>query len=141
MREGETERGGEESAPNRRNVIRRHTDLDVYRRSFDAAMQLFQLSKSFPVEERYSLTDQVRRSSRSVSANITEAWRKRRYPASFVAKLSDAEGEAAETQNWIEFALACNYIDTDQARDLLAEYDNIIGKLVNMINHPDQWKL
>lgn len=104
-------------------------------------MQLFQLSKSFPVEERYSLTDQVRRSSRSVSANITEAWRKRRYPASFVAKLSDAEGEAAETQNWIEFALACNYIDTDQARDLLAEYDNIIGKLVNMINHPDQWKL
>ena len=83
--------------------ITRHQELEVYKRSVAAAMQIFDLSKSFPKEEIYSLTDQIRRSSRSVSANIAEAWRKRRYEAAFVAKLNDAEGEAAETQTWIEY--------------------------------------
>lgn len=86
-------------------MITRHQDLDVYKKAFEAAMDLFSVSKTFPKEETYSLTDQIRRSSRSVCANLAEAWRKRRYQAAFVAKLSDSEGEAAETQTWIEFAV------------------------------------
>ncbi len=101
--------------------INRHTDLDVYKKGFSAAMEIFRISKDFPTEERYSLTDQVRRSSRSVCANITEAWRKRRYPAAFVAKLSDAEGEAAETQTWIQFSIECKYIDRNTAKILYTE--------------------
>src|SRR5262249_42936417 len=84
--------------------IREHTELAVYQKGFDAAMLIFEMSKKFPKEETYSLTDQIRRSSRSVCANLAEAWRKRRYKAAFIAKLSDAESEAAETQVWIEFA-------------------------------------
>jgi four helix bundle protein len=122
-------------------LIRKHTDLDVYKLSFETAMSLFEITKFFPTEERYSLTDQVRRASRSVSANITEAWRKRRYPAAFVSKLSDAEAEAAETQTWLQYAVACFYITTDQARPLYAAYDSIIGMLVTMIKNPDHWKL
>lgn len=98
--------------------ITRHQELDVYRKSFDAAMSLFEASKGFPKEETYSLTDQIRRSSRSVCANLAEAWRKRRYQAAFVAKLNDSEGEAAETQTWIEFAVACGYLDREIARDI-----------------------
>lgn len=94
-----------------RKPIRSHSDLDVYRLAFDVAMQVFELSKEFPAEERYSLTDQIRRSSRSVCANLAEAWRKRRYKRAFVLKLSDAEAEAAETQTWIEFAVKCQYLD------------------------------
>ncbi len=91
--------------------IRKHTDLKVYQLSFEAGMEVFELSKKFPKEERYSLTDQIRRSSRSVSGNIAEAWRKRRYPKSFVAKLSDSDGESAETQVWLDYALDCKYIE------------------------------
>jgi len=104
-------------------------------------MEIFRLSKDFPKEERYSLTDQVRRSSRSVCANITEAWRKRRYPAAFVAKLSDAEGEAAETQTWLQFAVECEYIDREKAKVLYSEYDAILGMLVRMISDPASWTL
>ncbi len=125
----------------RKTTIRKHTDLEVYQRSFEAAMQFFELSKIFPVEERYSLTDQGRRSSRSVCANLAEAWRKRRYPAAFVSKLSDSEAEATETQTWIQFAVECNYIEREPARTLYAEYDDIIGMLVNMIKNPQSWKL
>jgi len=82
--------------------IHQHTDLEVYKKAFDAAMLIFEMSKKFPKEETYSLTDQIRRSSRSVCANLAEAWRKRRYKAAFIAKLSDAESEAAETQVWLE---------------------------------------
>jgi four helix bundle protein len=85
--------------------ILRHQDLIVYRKAVEAAMQILEISKTFPKEETYSLTDQIRRSSRSVSANIAEAWRKRRYVAAFISKLNDAEGEAAETQTWLEFAV------------------------------------
>ena len=87
-----------------------HRDLEVYKKAFDAAMQIFDLSRSFPKEETYSLTDQIRRSSRSVCANLAEAWRKRRYEKAFISKLSDSESEAAETQVWLEFATKCGYI-------------------------------
>jgi four helix bundle protein len=114
-------------------------ELEVYQLAMAAAMKLFELSKRFPLEERYSLTDQVRRSSRSVCANLAEAWRKRRYPNAFVSKLSDAEAEAAETQVWIEFALKCAYLAPDQADELDESYDYIQGKVVNMLTHPEQW--
>ena len=91
--------------------IRTHRDLEVYEKAFGAAMMIFECSKSFPKEETYSLTDQMRRSSRSVCANLAEAWRKRRYEAAFVSKLSDCEAEAAETQTWIEFAVKSDYLD------------------------------
>jgi four helix bundle protein len=119
--------------------IRSHCDLDVYNKGFEAAMRAFELSKRFPREERYSLTDQVRRSSRSVCTNLAEAWRKRRYEAAFVSKLSDAEMEAAETQSWIQFAVRCRYVKRDVAAPIYQEYDEILGKLVNMINHTECW--
>ncbi|AUB37570.1 S23 ribosomal protein [Nostoc flagelliforme CCNUN1] len=103
---------------NSTRVIKDHKDLEIYKMAFDSAMIIFELSKKFPVEERYSLTDQIRRSdarrlanaslSRSVCANFAEGWRKRRYQAAFVAKLNDCEAESAETQTWIEFAVKCN---------------------------------
>ena len=99
-------------------------------------MRIFDLSKSFPKEEIYSLTDQVRRSSRSICANIAEAWRKRRYQSAFIAKLSDAEGEAAETQTWIEFAVRCGYLEREVAKELFLEYDEVISMIVSMVNNP-----
>ena len=99
------------------------------------------MSKAFPKEETYSLTDQIRRSSRSVCANIAEAWRKRRYPLAFVSKLSDSEAEAAETQTWLQFAVKCGYLSALEAKALYKDYDAIIGMLVSMITHRDQWKL
>ena len=122
-----------------KKAITSHQDLRVYQMSFDAAMKIFELSKTFPVEERYSLTDQIRRSSRSVGANLAEAWRKRRYEAAFLAKLNDCESEAAETQIWIEFAVKCNYLTVETGRSLYATYNQIIGSLVNMIRHPEPW--
>lgn len=116
-----------------------HHDLEVYQIAFKAAMQIFELTKKFPVEERYSLTDQIRRSSRSVCANLAEAWRKRRYKAAFIAKLSDSEAEAAEIQTWIEFAVRCHYLDLETARELYNTYNRIIGKLVNMIHTASTW--
>lgn len=123
------------------NRITRHTELKVYQRAFEAAMMIFQLSKTFPKEEVYSLTDQMRRSSRSVCANLAEAWRKRRYPAAFVSKLNDVEAEAAETQTWLQFAVKCEYIDAGQAKPLYQEYDEIQAILVSMIHHPEQWTI
>jgi len=132
---------GGDKAMKEKKLIKTHRDLDVYQVSFDIAMQIFQKSKSFPLEERYSLTDQVRRSSRSVCANLEEAWRKRRYEASFVSKLSDAEAEAAETQVWIEFAVRCGYMETKTGEELLISYENIIGKIIGMINNFQPWLL
>jgi len=120
--------------------IRSHTELDVYKLAFKIAMIIFELSKNFPIEERYSLTDQIRRSSRSVCANLAEAFRKRKYPKSFVSKLSDCEGEAAETQVWLDFAFSCGYIKKDKFKELFKEYENILGKLVNMSLQPEKWK-
>jgi four helix bundle protein len=120
-------------------LIRSHRELNVWKRAFDASMELFELSKRFPKEERYSLTDQMRRSSRSVATNITEAWRKRRYDAAFVSKLSDAEAEAAETQDWIHYAVKCGYLGRSQATPLYKEYEQLLAMLVNMIVHSDKW--
>ena len=119
--------------------IRSHRELEVYQMAYKASMRIFELSKSFPKVERYSLTDQIRRASRSVCANIAEAFRKRKYPKSFVLKLSDAEAEAAETQNWLDYALDCQYMTKEDHSQLDAEYDKILGKLVTMAQHPEKW--
>ena len=107
----------------------------------DAAMVIFQLTKIFPADERYSLVDQVRRSSRSVAANLAEAWRKRRYAAAFKSKLNDAEAEASETQTWIELALRCRYIDGSTAAKLDGQYEKLIGKIVIMIRDARKWTI
>jgi len=119
--------------------IRSHSELETYQIAFKASMEIYELSKVFPKDEKYSLTDQIRRSSRSVSANLAEAFRKRKYPKSFVAKLSDSEGEAAETQVWLEYALECKYIEKESFETLFVKYDQILGKLVNMSLHPEKW--
>ena len=121
------------------SMVKSHRDLRIYQIAFETAMQIFDLSKKFPVEERYSLTDQIRRSSRSVCANMAEAWRKRRYEAAFIAKLNDCEAEAAETQTWIEFTVKCNYLDIETGRKLYANYNQVLSGLVTMINHPSRW--
>ncbi|HEY9618118.1 MAG TPA: four helix bundle protein [Microcoleaceae cyanobacterium] len=122
-------------------LIKSHEDLAIYQMAFEAAMQIFLLTKAFPAEERYSLTDQIRRSSRSVCANLAEAWRKRRYQAAFIAKLSDCEAEAAETQVWLKFAVKCQYLDRDQAKALYVTYNQVLGGLVNLINNHQTWTL
>jgi four helix bundle protein len=119
--------------------IRTHKDLQVYQSAFQVALEIYQISKSFPPEEKYSLTDQIRRSSRSVCSNTAEAFRKKRYPKSFIAKLSDSEGEAAETQVWLDFSLAFNYIDNEKHALLYDKYDHILSQLVIMINSPEKW--
>jgi four helix bundle protein len=109
--------------------IRTVRDLKVYKAAFYCAMEIFEISKTFPSDEKYSLTDQIRRSSRSVCSNLSEAWRKRKYKKVFVNKLSDSMQEAAETQTWLEFCLSCNYISEDDFKKLDREYENIIGLL------------
>lgn len=121
--------------------IRSHRDLKIYRLSFEAGMRVFRISKSFPKEETYSLTDQIRRSSRSVSGNIAEAFRKRRYPKTFISKLSDVEGETAETQVWLDYAYKCNYIDREEYLELNDLYEHIIAMAINMANKPEDWSL
>ena len=117
--------------------IRSVRDLAVYRKAFDAAMEIFELSSTFPREELYSLTDQIRRSSRSVCANLAEAWRKRRYKAVFINKLTDAGQEAAETQTWLEFALACNYMEKQAYEQLFNNYEEIFAMMYGMENKVD----
>ncbi len=139
--DGETGREGDEGQGRGGEKVRitTHRDLDVYRMSFEAAMRIFDLTKTFPKEETYSLTDQIRRASRSVCSNVAEAWRKRRYEAAFVSKLNDAEAEAAETQVWLDFSAECKYLDAAMASELKTTYESILGKLVTMIQHPEQW--
>lgn len=121
------------------SVIRSFRDLDVYRNGMDAVMLIFELTKGFPREERYALTDQIRRSSRSVCTNIAEAWRKRRYQAAFQAKLSDSETEAAETQVQAEIAWRAGYIPIETYEDLFGRNEIIIGQIVKMIDSPEKW--
>jgi four helix bundle protein len=120
-------------------ALRHDWELEVHKLFVEVGMEIFQLSRFFPAEEKYSLTDQVRRSSRSVSAQIAEAWRNRRYEAAFLAKLNDVKAEAAETQAWIEYAVKCEYLRRDAGQCLHKLSDNIIGKLVNMANRPEPW--
>ncbi|MBW3553489.1 MAG: four helix bundle protein [Gemmatimonadetes bacterium] len=114
-------------------------ELRVYRAAYDAAMRIFELSRGFPDDERFSLTSQIRRCSRSAAANIAEAWRKRRYPAAFIAKLSDAEAEAAETRAHLDFALGCGYIDRPAWLQLDRRYERLTRQLVRMIATAEEW--
>ncbi len=124
-----------------RKLVRSHRNLAVYRVAYEAAMEVFEVSKDFPVEERYSLTVQIRRSSRSVNTNLAAGWRKRRHESAFVAKLSDAEAGAAETLTWLEFAIHCGYLETGKGQVLFWKYDDILGKLATMIANPGPWLL
>lgn len=123
------------------NIIRSHKELNVYQLAFGLSMKIFTLSKDFPKDEAYSLTSQIRRSSRSVCANLAEAFRKRRYEKAFVSKLSDSEGEAAETQVWLDYSLECGYIDKDAYNRLYNEYENVLGMIINMIAHSEKWTI
>jgi len=120
-------------------IIKTYKDLRVFQAAMDAAMEIFEFTKRFPAEEKYSMVDQMRRSSRSVCANIAEAWRKRRYKAAFISKLSDAEGEACETQVWIEFAQRCKYLENTMCKELDDVYEKIMRQIVKMINDSDKW--
>ena len=122
-------------------MIRNYWELDVYGLAREGRKQIFGLSQGFPKEEAYSLTDQIRRSSRSVCAQIAEAWGRRLYRADFINRLNRAESEARETQCWLETTIECEYIAEEIIRDLFQLYNNVIGKLVNMENEPDQWLL
>jgi four helix bundle protein len=112
-------------------------DLRVYQNAYALAMELFELSKEFLNEERYALTDQIRRSSRSVCANLGEAWAKRRYPAHFLSKLTDCDGENSETDTWLDFAMSCGYLTTERHKELTGECSFIGSMLGKMINNPD----
>lgn len=114
-------------------------DLLAYQKGFDLAMDIFKISKGFPSEERYSLTDQIRRSSRSVCANLAEAYRKRRYLNHFVSKLSDSDTENGETQTWLDFALACEYISFEDHKKLNDRAEEVAKLLVFMMNNPEKF--
>lgn len=114
-------------------------DLEVYRLAFDGAMKIFHITKAFPPEEKYSLTDQIRRSSRSICSNLAEAWRKRKYKAVFVNKLSDAMQEASETQTWLDFCLACEYINRATFKNLDTIYEKILAMLNSMQMKADKF--
>ena len=119
--------------------VRHFRDLDVYQNALATGLRVYELTKRFPAEEKYSLADQIQRSSRSVCANIAEVWRKRRYQSAFVSKLSDAESEAAETQVHIEFAMRHSYISEVEFREIDSAYERILGQLVKMIEQPEKW--
>lgn len=123
----------------KRALVKTHRDLEIYQIAFELAMRVFELSKKLPIEDRYSMTDQMRRSSRSAATNITEGWRKRRYEAAFVSKLSDSETEAAETQTWLEFCVHCGYLTRDDVAEVYQKYNVLLAKIVTMINNPKPW--
>ena len=114
-------------------------DLIVYQKAYKLAMEIFEISKSYPKEEKYSLTDQMRRSSRSVTSCLAESWAKRRYEKSFVNKLTDSLGEENETEVWLDYSMNCKYIQKETHKRLLSEYDEVRMMLISMINNPDKW--
>src|SRR5438477_6169021 len=116
-----------------------YKELRVYRLAFESAMEIFALSRKFPSEEKFSLTDQIRRSSRSVCTNIAEAWRKRRYEAAFVSKLSDSDGEAAEAEVHLAFASSCGYVLSEKVARVLDHYDHICRQLRKMMDDAPSW--
>jgi len=121
------------------SLIKSYRELDVYQNAMKLTMQVFDLTQAFPAEERYSLTDQIRRSSRSVCSNLAEAWRKRRYKAAFISKLGDSETEAAETQVQAEIAWRCGYLKAETFHDLDEQYDKVMGQIVCMMDQPEKW--
>ncbi len=120
-------------------MIKTFKDLIVYQKAFEQAVKIFEITKHFPKVEQYSLTDQVRRSSRSVCVNVGEAWRKIRYPAHFVSKLTDADAEATETMIWLDFSLKCHYLDPNLYKEVSAQYDEIGRILGSMIHSPEKF--
>jgi four helix bundle protein len=114
-------------------------ELIVYKKAHKLAMDIFEVSKTFPKEEKFSLTDQIRRSSRSVSSCIAESWAKRIYIKSFINKLTDSLGEEYETEDWLDYALDCGYITTEIHAKLLSDYDEVRKMLIAMINNPEKW--
>ena len=121
--------------------IRSHKELTVWQDAMDAAMDIFAVTKAFPPEEKYALVDQIRRSSRSVPANISEAWRKRRYEAAFKSKLNDAESKQVKRKPGLSFALRCSYVDRQTAESLDQKYEHIAARLVTMIRDSGNWTL
>jgi len=128
-----------ENASERKFSIANHKDLKVFQKAMDLAMKIFAMTGRFPKSEEYALSDQVKRSSRSICANIGEAWRKRRYPAAFISKLNDAEAEACETQIWIELARRCGYITDADAAQMDDQCDHVIAQLSLMAKQPGKW--
>jgi len=121
-------------------LIKDFEELDVYRLAFDLQQEIFQISRQFPKEERYSLTDQIRRSSRSIGANIAEAWAKRRYKPHFVSKLTDADGEQLETRHWLKTALSCGCLNAEEYERLDTQCSEIGGKLGRIMADADRWR-
>jgi len=128
-----------EETATRKTGIKHFRDLEVYRKSFELAMKIFQITKDLPLDERYALSDQIKRSSRAVCSNLAEAWRKRKYPAVFCNKLTDSMQEASETQSWLEFCHACHYIDDSLFMSLDKEYESIFGMLNRMEQQADKF--
>ena len=120
-------------------MLQGHRDLKVHQLAYRLAMEIFNESKAFPREERYSLTDQIRRSSRSAAVNIAEGFRKRRYPNMFISKLADADGEATETQVWLDFACDCGYLTSERRNDLKSGYEEVGRMLGSMMAHPERF--
>ena len=123
----------------RRNEYRGYRDLKVYALAYQLALDIHEITKRYPKEEKYSLTDQIRRSSRSVPANLAEAWKKRRYEKAFVSKLIDCAGEAGETEVWLDFSKDFEYINNEQHQDLMKRYDEVNRMLYGMINKSDKF--
>lgn len=119
--------------------LKGHRDLKVYQLAYKLAMEIFNESKTFPKEERFSLTDQIRRSSRSVATNIAEGFRKRQYPKMFVSKLADSDGEAAETQVWLDFARDCGYMSPGRRDELTKGYEEVGKMLGAMMSMPEKF--
>jgi len=121
------------------SVVNSFKDLIVYQKAYKLAMDIFELSKAFPKEEKYSLTDQIRRSSRSITSNIAEAWARKKYEKSFVSKLIDSLGEEYETENWLDYSKDCKYISQEAYNDLCDGYCEVRKMLISMINNPEKW--
>ena len=124
-----------------KDKIKSYKDLRVYNNAMEAAMKIFELTRTFPPEEKYSLTDQMRRASRSVCSTIGEAWRKRANQAAFTARLNESESVACESQVWVEFARKCGYLKDEISDELDAAYDQILGQLFKMIKESDKWTI
>jgi len=120
-------------------VAKSHRELRVYQLAFESAIQIHEVTKKFPPEEKFSLSDQIKRSSRSVCANIAEAWRRRKYPKNFVSKLTDSDSEATETSVWLDCGLHFGYLSTEQHKTLSDHYDHICSQLAIMMSQPNKW--
>ena len=119
--------------------VKSFKELIVYQKAHELAMEIFEISKDFPKEEKYSLTDQIRRSSRSVSSCIAESWAKRKYLKAFVNKLTDSLGEEYETEDWLDYSIDCKYITKEMHEGIMSKYNEVRKMLISMINKPETW--